>query len=306
MDRKFNGGVWPVMLTPFKEDNTVDFAALDELVEWYIARGVKGMFAVCQSSEMFFLTEQERIDIATAVVNKAAGRVSVIASGHVADSIEDQARHIIQMSKTGVDAVVLITNRLADESEGADVWIANLEKLMLMIPEDICLGLYECPYPYKRILTEEEVRYCCETGRFYFLKDTCCDAEQIRQKLRICEGTNLQLYNANTATLLESLKDGAIGYSGVMANMQCRLYAELCERPYDSEMQELSDILTMCSIIEAHLYPTIAKRYLQKEGLHITTKCRVQDDKCMTAAFEEELKALHSLTERLEKNYIGG
>lgn len=32
-EKRFPGGVWPVMLTPFTEENQVDYAALKELVE---------------------------------------------------------------------------------------------------------------------------------------------------------------------------------------------------------------------------------------------------------------------------------
>ena len=77
----FPGGVWPVMLTPFTEENQVDYAALKELVEWYIENGVDGLFAVCQSSEMFKLTLKERVTAAAKVKEYAAGRVPVIASG---------------------------------------------------------------------------------------------------------------------------------------------------------------------------------------------------------------------------------
>ena len=59
-EKRFPGGVWPVMLTPFTEENQVDYAALKELVEWYIKNGVDGLFAVCQSSEMFKLTLKEQ------------------------------------------------------------------------------------------------------------------------------------------------------------------------------------------------------------------------------------------------------
>ena len=39
----------------------------------------------------------------------------------------------------------------------------------------------------------------------------------------------MKLYNANTSTLLESMKYGAAGYSGVMANFHPALYAWLLE-----------------------------------------------------------------------------
>ena len=80
-EKRFPGGVWPVMLTPFTEENQVDYPALKELVEWYIKNGVDGLFAVCQSSEMFKLTLKERVTAAAKVKEYAAGRVPVIASG---------------------------------------------------------------------------------------------------------------------------------------------------------------------------------------------------------------------------------
>ncbi len=78
-ENQFSGGVWPVMLTPFTEEGQVDYPALERLIEWYIDNGVSGLFAVCQSSEMFFLSLEERIKIAGFVKEKAAGRVPVIA-----------------------------------------------------------------------------------------------------------------------------------------------------------------------------------------------------------------------------------
>ena len=56
---EFPGGVWPVMLTPFTEDGRIDYNALEHLVNWYIDKGCDGLFAVCQSSEMYYLTLEE-------------------------------------------------------------------------------------------------------------------------------------------------------------------------------------------------------------------------------------------------------
>ena len=117
MKNQFPGGVWPVMLTPFTTEREVDYAALEQLVNWYIENGVNGLFAVCQSSEMFYLTLEERLEVAKCVLKAAAGRVPVIASGHVSDAMEDQVAEINAMAKTGVAAVILITNRLAQENE---------------------------------------------------------------------------------------------------------------------------------------------------------------------------------------------
>jgi 4-hydroxy-tetrahydrodipicolinate synthase len=46
------------MITPFTDDNRIDFKAVRALTEWYITKGCDGIFAVCQSSEMFFLSRE--------------------------------------------------------------------------------------------------------------------------------------------------------------------------------------------------------------------------------------------------------
>ena len=53
----------PVMITPFTEDNRIDYDAVLRIIEWYDKNGVDGIFAVCQSSEMFELSLQERVEL---------------------------------------------------------------------------------------------------------------------------------------------------------------------------------------------------------------------------------------------------
>ncbi len=56
------------------------------------------------------------------------------------------------------------------------------------------------------------------------LKDTSCDLDCIKEKLAVLKGSEIKLFNANAATLLDSLKCGANGYMGVMANFHPALY----------------------------------------------------------------------------------
>ena len=303
-DNHFPGGVWPVMLTPFTKENKVDYRALEELIEWYRKGGVSGLFAVCESSEMFYLSLEERVEIARFVKEKAQG-LPVIASGHISDGFEEQVKELRLIGETGVDAVILITNRLAKQEESDEVWLQNLELLLKELPPELKLGFYECPYPYKRVLTRKMTKYCADTGRFYFLKDTSCDMENIKDKLEACRGTNLKVYNANTATLLESLRAGAAGYSGVMANMQCGLYAKLVREYASEEMTELSDALTICALIERQVYPVNAKFYLQQEGVRLETFCRTRDEGELNETARKEVHMLRRITRKLEEEYEG-
>lgn len=269
MKNQFPDGMWPVMVTPFSRDGEIDYEALAVMVDWYIESGSAGLFATCQSSEIFFLSLAERVRLTRFIKERADGRVPVIASGHVSYSITEQIAELSAISGTGVDAVILISNRLAREDESDEIFLSNLQRLTQALPESLPLGFYECPYPYKRVLSPKIVRHCAESGRFYFLKDTSCSVADITEKLSIIKGSNMRLYNANTATLLESLKLGAAGYSGVMANYHPRLYAWLLEnwrsKPQSAEF--LSDFLTISSFIEMKNYPASAKCYLALEGL---------------------------------------
>lgn len=297
--RRFPGGVWPVMLTPYTPDDRVDIQALENLTCWYIDKGVSGLFAVCQTSEMFFLTMEERELVARTVVKATAGRVPVIASGHVSDSEEDQAEELNAIAGTGVDAVILITNRLATKDEGDDLWLERLHRLLRCIRPDIPLGFYECPYPYKRLLMPEVLREVIQLDRFQFLKDTCCDYQQILDKLNCVDRTPLKLYNANTTTLLATLRAGGAGYSGIMANFHPELYVWLCNNPWHEKAEALQEFLTLASLIERQVYPVNAKYALRELGLGMEIIARNRDHKLLNSTAKDEVRQLMSASKRV-------
>jgi 4-hydroxy-tetrahydrodipicolinate synthase len=267
------------MGTPFNEDESVDYRALEALVEWYLQRGVRGLFAVCQSSEMFHLSLRERVAVAARVVEQCDGRCGVIASGHVSDRFDDQTVEILAMAETGIDAVVLVSNRFAKAEEDDSVWIEALEALLKRLPSELPLGMYECPYPYKRLLSDRTFAAMRDSGRFRFLKDTCCDLGTIERRAEAAAGSELELFNANSATLLHSLQRGYAGYSGVMANFHPELYVHLVDRcsAGGDGLEELQEFLTLSALYELKGYPANAKYAISLEGVQITPECRAVD-----------------------------
>ena len=63
MIRNIPDGVYPTMVTPFTDDNKIDYNGVEQLLEWYWKNGVDGIFAICQSSEIFFLSFEERLEM---------------------------------------------------------------------------------------------------------------------------------------------------------------------------------------------------------------------------------------------------
>lgn len=298
MNQKFRNGVYPVMLTPFTEDNQVDYESLGRLVDWYIENGAAGLFAVCQSSEMFFLSEKESAAITKFVVSRSAKRIPVISSGHVSDSLTEQAQELMNIANAGADAVILLTNRLAKEDESDEVWLENLKILLDKLPKNLPLGFYECPYPYKRLISPELLKWCADTGRFYFIKDTSCDLENIKAKIEAVNGSRIKLFNANSATLKESLELGACGYSGVMANFHPQLYAWIVDN-YGKETikaGKLSDFLTISSMIECRVYPVNAKYHQKMIGNFASIHTRTKNAELLNAVGMSEVEQLNRLT----------
>ena len=175
-------GVWPVMITPWKEDNTPDFKALEALTNWYVEKGCDGIFAVCQSSEMHYLSAQEKLDIARCVSEAAAGRLQIVASGNTECSRAEQYRQIEDMMKIpGIGAYVLVSNRMDIKNEGEEAFRKNVDDVLAAFPE-ISFGIYECPMPWKRLLTLDFIRDYAPGGRLVFIKDTCCSAPLIAER----------------------------------------------------------------------------------------------------------------------------
>lgn len=170
---------------------------------------------------------------------------------------------------------------------------------MSMIPEEIPLGFYECPYPYKRIISPELLKWCAESKRFFFIKDTSCNLENIKQKLEAIQGSTIKLFNANSSTLFETLQMGASGFSGVMANFHTDLYVWLCKN-YKTDSKKsriLADFLTISSLIERQVYPVNAKYCQQKIGNFQSMFTRTKNTELLNDTGKLEVDQLMRLTE---------
>lgn len=290
------------MITPFSKDGGIDFEAVDRLTEFYIQSGCHGIFAVCQSSEMFFLTEDERVALARRVVEAAKGRVSVVASGHISDDISSQIRELTRISETGVDGVVLVSNRLAKQDESDDVLIENMQKILSSLP-GITFGMYECPHPYKRLLSEKVLAYMAESGRFAFIKDTSCDALLIEKRVQLLRG-RIQLFNANSATLLDTLISGADGFSGIMANFYPDILVWLYEnyKSQPEKAEKLQPVLSLLSGVERGYYPVNCKYHMNLIGVPMELVTRTRNHEYLTELDRLEMEHLAKVEDEIRKH----
>jgi len=299
---KSEKGFIPVMLTPFKDNGEIDFDGLTKLSELYIEAGAVGLFANCLSSEMFELSETERLDLVRHVIKAAQGKVPVVATGTFGGPIADQANFAKQIYDCGVEAVIGITSLLAQEQEPDEIFEANVSEL-LERTENIPFGFYECPVPYKRLISPEQLGKLVATERVTYHKDTCLDINQIREKLAATTGHNFGLYDAYMAHAVDSLKAGASGLSCIQGNYFPELVVWLCNnynnQQLTTEVNRVQQFFIDQMDVMHNVYPITAKYYLQKSGLNISTFTRRNDVGNFDAKIKQDIDLLFNNYETL-------
>ena len=274
-DKKFV----PVMITPFNLKAKVDLDVVSLLIDFYLAAGVRGFFANCLSSEMFSITEDERLELTQHIVNYVDGKVPIVATGSFGLTIEDKAEFTKKIYDTGVDAVIMITGHFAKVDEGDDVLLANFDK-MFQLTGDIPLGMYECPAPYKRIIGPDVFKKLLSADRMVYHKDTSITHENVKAKLDILKetGNQLEFYDAHTPNAMFSLQQGAKGMSSISGNFYPEVMVWMTENANDPSKQKevawLQSELTRVDPLIHIAYPMSAKYFLQKRGLPVRTISR--------------------------------
>lgn len=289
MKENVQGEFIPVMLTPFKENGEIDLNGLTQLTQLYLQAGAKGLFANCQSSEMFQLSSEERLLIVKHILKVADGKVPVVAVGNFGKTIADQADFIHKIYDTGVKAVIVVTSVVADEDESNEIFDERIFELFSLTGK-IPLGFYECPEPYKRVLTAEQLKKFVATGRIIYHKDTCLDIEMIKEKLKVTKDfDSFGLYDAYAVNAVASLEAGAAGLSCIQGNFFPELIVWLCNHFNDAsaveQVNKVQQFLVDHMDVIHHAYPIVAKYYLQKRGLPIYTFTRTH-----TEAFTDDVK----------------
>lgn len=286
----------PVMLMPFQEDKTIDYKALDQLVDFYLDAGARGLFANCLSSEMYQLSKEEMLESIHFIVQKVNGRVPIVATGTFEDSIENQAAFIKEVYALGVESVIVITGIMAKENESEEVFCANVEKL-LTLTEGIPLGFYECPVPYKRILSSELLGRWVKSGRVIYHKDTSLDIENVKAKIaKTASNKSFGLYDAYMGHAVATLRAGSAGLSCIQGNYFPELVVWLCDHVNDKDKEE--EVNLVQEFFSEHMdvmhdtYPVSAKYILKKRGLDIGLKTRTAS-KSLDTTIQSQLDKLY-------------
>jgi 4-hydroxy-tetrahydrodipicolinate synthase len=230
---------------------------------------------------MYELSEQERLEVIRTVVDQTAGRVPVVATGTFGGDIDEMASFSNQVYALGVDAVIVLNNQFVTSTESDEVFLSRM-KLWMELTPGVPFGIYECPIPYKRLVSLPVLQELLSSGRLCYHKDTSLDIEQVKSKIQAGSGTRFGVYDAYMVHAKASLEAGAMGLSCIQGNFFPRLLADFCSNPTEEFQQFLTENMDLMH----SAYPTSAKYVLQKQGFSISLATRRNIDK-----LKDEIKA---------------
>ena len=83
------------MITPYKKNGSIDYETAEKYVDWYFENNLTGIFSICQSSEIFYLSLEEKVELNSRVYTRAkalereSGKTfTVVSSGHTSDTLD--------------------------------------------------------------------------------------------------------------------------------------------------------------------------------------------------------------------------
>lgn len=217
-------GVIPPVATPLLPDHTVDHASLARLVDYLIAAGVSGLFALGSTGETAYFTDDERVEILRTIASANEGRVPIIAG-----AIELTAPRIIQTARRLVDAganAIVTTAPLYTLNSQAEV-ADHFRTIAAAI--DAPLWAYDVPVRVHSKLSLELLIQLGTEGVIHGVKDSSGDDVGFRRLLAANEaaGHPLQLLTGHEMVVDAMLLAGADGVVPGAANVEAEGYVRL-------------------------------------------------------------------------------
>lgn len=261
------GGIVTALVTPFRDDERIDFGAWQKIIDVQIAAGVDGLLATGGQGEFFSLSEEERVVALRFCCQYVAGRVPVYANVGCPGT-----RHTVHLAQRGaaegVECLVVITPYYVRPS--ADELVEHYTEVCRAVHIPV-LG-YNIPERTGVDLTPAMVRRIADTcENFVGLKDSSGNLDRIPELAEIGRHRPFALFIGRDHLILPALERGCTGAMTACANVAPRLFVDLLrafragDRVEAARLQALADPLRQAFSLST--FPSVIKEALRLIGL---------------------------------------
>lgn len=204
------------IITPFNEDETINYPELKKLIEFQIENGTDAIIICGTTGEASTLTDEEQIDCvryAVEVVNKRIPVIAGAGSNHTSHAIELAQ----SCEKAGADAVLLVTPYYNKTTQ------KGLIKHYKMIAESINIPiiLYNVPSRTGLNITPKTCYELSKIKNIVAIKEASGNISQVAEIAALC-GPDFDIYSGNDDQVLPLLALGGKGVISVLANVAPR------------------------------------------------------------------------------------
>lgn len=236
------------LVTPMFEDGSLDWAALDQLVDWHIAQGTHGLVAVGTTGESATLDVTEHAQVIERVIARAAGRVSVIA-GTGANSTREAIELTETARRLGADAALLVTpyyNKPTQE---------GLYRHYRAVAEAVDLPqmLYNVPGRTGVDMVNDTVLRLADVDNIFSIKDATGDLNRGHDLIQRLQG-RLAVFSGDDATAWQLILLGARGNVSVTANVAPRIMSQICSAALNGDSTQAETLNDRISVLHHVLF----------------------------------------------------
>ena len=267
-------GVIPAFYACYDEKGEVSGKAVRELTEYFIKKGVKGIYVGGSSGECIYQSVSERKLVLENVMDVARGKLTVIA--HVAcNSTRDSQELARHAEKLGVDAIASIPPIYFHLPDYA---IAGYWNDISAAAPNTDFIIYNIPQLAGVALTMPLLREMLKNPRVIGVKNSSMPVQDIQMFMNegAQGGRPFVVFNGSDEQLISGLMmgtDGGIGGTyGVMPELFLKLY-ELFNAGKLHEVRELQyavdNIIYVLCATKGNMYASIKEVLRRREGLDI-------------------------------------
>lgn len=219
-DLPFSGS-YTALITPFKDDGSLDEARFEALVDWQIEQGTDGLVPVGTTGESPTLSHEEHDRVVEICVKVTNGRVPIIA-GAGSNSTAEAVRLSQHAEQVGADAVLIVSPYYNKPTQ------AGLKAHFTSVADAISVPLIIYDIPGRSIvqISDEVMAELAAHPNIAGIKDATADCAR-PTKLKSLIGDDFCQLSGEDATVLPYLAAGGHGCISVVSNVAPALCSEL-------------------------------------------------------------------------------
>ncbi len=253
------------LVTPFKENGEVDFAALDRLVDFHLENGTDGILMLGTTGESCTMTDAEDVAVAQHVVNRVDGAIPII-GGAGSNSTEESLSKAKGLQMVGCDALLLITPYYnKSNEEGIYRHFTNV-----LDQTEIPSILYNIPGRTGCSISEQNVVRLAAHPNVMGIKEASGSIAYATSVARHLSD-DFRMYSGNDDMIVPMLSLGGSGVISVWANVQPQLCHDLVASylagDYQKSLRMQLDGLDLVHALFSEVNPIPVKAALAMMGL---------------------------------------